>query len=332
MPNILWTGQRHCYDVHGNVIDCAGSGQDAAARGNRTFQNRFIPEPNGLVRDGATNLVWTQTANFGEFPMTWQDALDLVQAMNREGYAHYRDWRLPNRRELRSLISYGAKKPALPHSHPFEGVFLGWYWTSTTAAIAPDHAWYVHLEGGRMFYGKKDQFALVWPVRGQSVHLPRTGQTTCHDSAGRNIPCAASGGQDGALQQGEPWPNPRFTVQGPVVHDHLTGLTWLGHAQVAPTTMTWKQALDHVAGLTTAGRSWRMPTINELESLVDASAFSPALPADHPFSDVHQAYWSSTSSFFQPDWAHVLYLDKGAVGVGWKPKPEFHAWPVSDSM
>ncbi|GAU09471.1 DUF1566 domain-containing protein [Desulfoplanes formicivorans] len=328
MPHVLWTGQQLCYDASGRPIDCQGSGQDAATRGSHTFSNRFMPEGNGLVRDQATGLIWTQTANFGQFPMTWQDALNLVRTMNRDGYAHHRDWRLPNRRELRSLISYGNKNPALPASHPFEEVFLGWYWSSTTAAIAPDHAWYVHLEGGRMFYGKKDQFALTWPVCGQSINLPKTGQTLCHDSAGRNIPCTDSG-QDGALRQGLPWPHPRFTLQGDVVHDNLTGLVWLRNARAFPKTMTWEQALASVAGLTTAGRSWRLPTINELESLVDASTFSPALPAHHPFLSVQQAYWSSTSSFFEPDWAHVLYLHKGAVGVGWKPKPEFHVWPVS---
>lgn len=329
MRHVLGTGQRHCYDVHGNPVDCTGLAQDAAVWGNHLSAHRFTCAGHTLVHDHATGLTWTKTANFGQFPMTWQEALALVATMNRERYAHHRDWRLPNRRELRSLISYGDKNPALPGQHPFEQVFLGWYWTSTTAAIAPDHAWYVHLEGGRMFYGKKDQFALTWPVCGQSLVLPRTGQTRCYDSAGRIIPCSHSG-QDGALQQGVPWPKPRFTVQGELVHDHLTGLIWLKNARMFSSPMTWEQALNRVGGLTTASRSWRLPTINELESLVDASTYNPALPIHHPFKGVQQAYWSSTSSFFQPDWAHVLYLHKGAVGVGWKPKPEFHVWPVCD--
>ncbi len=285
-------------------------------------------EESGLVRDRLTRLVWTKTANFGEFPLTWTGALARVGEMNQEGYGGHHDWRLPNRRELRSLISYGSRKPALPASHPFEDVFLGWYWTSTTAAISMAHAWYVHLEGGRMFFGKKDQFALVWPVRGTSVHLPRTGQTSCYDDAGNTIECMDSG-QDGGLSRGEPWPVPRFSVRQAVVHDDLTGLTWLGDANVFEHAMTWEEALEAVADLTMADRSWRLPTINELESLVDASTCSPALPENHPFTRPRQAYWSSTSSFFEPDWAHVLYLHKGAVGVGWKPGPEFHVWPVS---
>ncbi len=61
---------------------------------------------------------------------------------------------------------------------------------------------------------------------------------------------------------------------------------------------------------------WQMPTINELESLVDASIHSPALPAEHPFSDIQQAYRSSTTSSFETDWSYVLYIVKGAVGGG----------------
>ena len=39
------------------------------------------------------------------------------------------------------------------------------------------------------------------------------------------------------------------------------------------------------------------------ESLVDCSEHSPALPPSHPFRDVREGYWSSTTSMFEPDWA-----------------------------
>ncbi len=50
-------------------------------------------------------------------------------------------------------------------------VFNGWYWTSRAAAISPAHAWYVALDGARMFYGGKDQSFM--PVRtANSVTAP----------------------------------------------------------------------------------------------------------------------------------------------------------------
>jgi len=70
--------------------------------------------------------------------------------------------------------------------------------------------------------------------------------------------------------------------------------------------------------------------INELESLVDCSMHSPALPSGHPFEDIEDAYWSSTTSMFEPDWAWALYLTKGATGVGQKRGPHFSVWAVCD--
>jgi hypothetical protein len=64
------------------------------------------------------------------------------------------------------------------------------------------------------------------------------------------------------------------------------------------------------------GTRWRLPNINELESLVDCGRHNPALPSGHPFTDVREGYWSSTTSRFEPDWAWALYLKKGAIGVG----------------
>jgi len=57
----------------------------------------------------------------------------------------YSDWHLPDRHELRSLISRQTRRPALPQDALFINVFNGWYWSSTiTAAISPAYAWYVN--------------------------------------------------------------------------------------------------------------------------------------------------------------------------------------------
>lgn len=326
----LWTGQRSCHDVAGREIPCAGSGQDAETRRGSPWPDPRFQVTGELVTDAATGLIWTRRANYGEFPMTWAEALDFVRAMNRERAFGHADWRLPNRRELRSLISLQTRKPALPERHPFADVFLGWYWSSTTAMISPAHAWYVHLEGGRMFYGGKDQSYLVWPVRGEgNGTLPVTGQRRCFDSDGEEIPCAGSG-QDAEWCRGRPWPSPRFEPQGETVLDRLTGLHWRRDADLGGRPVSWDEALSSVAELNRAaqGGRWRLPNINELESLVDCDRASPALPRPIPFTGLRDVYWSSTTSLFEPDWAWALYLEKGAIGVGQKYAPQFHVWPV----
>ncbi len=328
MEHILETGLQQCFDSDGKVVPCTGTGQDAEFMPGRQWpEPRFTLLDHDLIQDQATDLIWSGNANTFSYPLTWQEGLEAIRQMNRESWGGRDDWHLPNRRELRSLISHGARKPALPAGHPFTNIFSGWYWTSTTAAISTAYAWYVHLEGGRMFYGKKDSSYLVWPVCGTSRILPQTGQTSCYDQKGKEIACHASA-QDGALLQGVAWPSPRFVEKEHGIEDMLTGMIWRNTIHSGKMA-TWDEALATIAALNRqTEQPWRLPTINELESLVDASCHSPALPHHHPFKSVQDAYWSSTTSFFEPDWAYVLYMHKGAVGVGYKPNQDFAIWPV----
>jgi hypothetical protein len=325
--HILSTGQRLCYDVAGRPVDCAGSGQDGEFRAGPAWpEPRFEMQGDDLALDRLTGLVWPRVASVGDFPMSWAEALAAVAGMNRENAFGHADWRLPNRRELLSVVSHDHHRPALPAGHPFS-VQQTWYWTSTTSSRAPGYAWHVHMEGGRMFYGDKTRDAMVWPVRGESDLLARTGQTVCRDSVGNVVECAQTG-QDGDLLRGTPWPEPRFAVESGGVRDLLTDLLWMRSADLRG-LCTWEEALlaarEHRAG----GLDWRLPNLRELESLVDAEHHDPALPAGHPFENPQEAYWSSTSSAYSPDWAYCLYLHKGAVGVGFKAKPEFSAWFVA---
>jgi hypothetical protein len=274
-----------------------------------------MPWPSARFRAGGetaldllTGLTWPLDANPAEFPLDWQAALNFIDLMNRKKAHGFGDWRLPNRRELRSLISHQTKNPPLPEGHPFTNVFPGWYWTSTTAAVNPDFAWYVHLGGGRAFYGAKSQYYLLWPVRGEGNEAVR---------------CA--------------WPEPRFEIDedGATATDRLTNLRWRISADLTREPVVWEDALraawkfnEEDAG----GRAWRLPNINELESLVDLSRHNPALPPDHPFTGCREVYWSSTTSMYEPDWAWALYMDKGAVGVGRKEYARFHVWAVSGGL
>ncbi|MFV2005439.1 MAG: DUF1566 domain-containing protein [Gammaproteobacteria bacterium] len=326
----LCTGQQTCHDTQGQPIDCADTGQDAEyGFGIASPVPRFeIKET--LVEDRLTGLMWTQTANFAELPLSWQEALDFVQQMNIQQQSGFSDWRLPNRRELRSLLNFHSTRPALPTGHPFKDVFPGWYWTSTTAAINPAYAWYIRMDGARMFYGGKDQSYLVWPVRGKGNGiLAVTGQQECYDTAGKHIECSATG-QDGEHQFGRDWPQPRFVTHDGYIVDCLTGLHWYRNANLSAEPINWLDALSTVNKLNQQQKThhWRLPNINELESLVDCSQANPALSRPVLFDDLQDTYWSSSTSMYEPDWAWVLYLNKGATGVGQKNIPHCFVWPV----
>lgn len=129
------------------------------------------------------------------------------------------------------------------------------------------------------------------------VRLAATGQQT-----------SDTPGDDGDQQKGVPWGASRFTDNGDgTVTDTLTGLIWLQQADCLPPA-NWTAALAEAnalasgaCGLTdgSAAGQWRMPNLNELETLIDASASDPALPAASPFRGIaSQIEWTSTSYFY----------------------------------
>jgi hypothetical protein len=165
------TGQTTCWDSSGSPIDCAGTGQDGETQSGVAWPDpRFTDNLDGTVTDNLTGLIWLQNANcFGT--QVWDDALAAANTLNdgecglSDGSAEG-DWRLPNVRELDSLIDYGQLDPALPGGHPFIGVQTTSYWSGSSFAGNLSTAWFVSLDSGIVNVGSKTDFSLVWPVRG----------------------------------------------------------------------------------------------------------------------------------------------------------------------
>jgi hypothetical protein len=297
---LLKTDQTECYNGSGYLVPCKGSGQDAESSRIRDDQSARFEVHGKVVIDRATSLTWNQNASPATFPMSWAEAFAYIGRLNGSGYHGIGNWRLPSRRELFSLISHQQINPALPDGHPFTDVFAGYYWTSSTCRRLTDQAWYIHLGGGRIYRGMKHGSYILWPVMGPQQNAQ-------------------------ALSN-------RFMVESITARDRLTGRVWLRSFDEMERPLKWEKALETIASLNTqrAGgyANWRLPNIRELESLVDLNRHSPALPADHPFANVAEGYWSSTTSIYEKQYAWVLYPRDGAVGVGYKPLPEFYVWAV----
>jgi len=112
-------------------------------RGNPDYgANDFIDNGDGTITDNATGLMWAQEDSGEE--MNWEDALAWVEEMNDQNYLGYSDWRLPNAKELQSIVDY-SRSPDTTDSAAIDPVFnvtritneagqadYPFFWSSTT--------------------------------------------------------------------------------------------------------------------------------------------------------------------------------------------------------
>jgi len=115
-------------------------------------------------------LIWLKNANCFSF-VRWTQALTAANTLHSGSCgltdgSVAGDWRLPNVKELQSLIDFGQLDPALPTGHPFSGVQSLGYWSSTAAAGNPARAWAVVLFRGGVGIDTKVDLLPVLPVRG----------------------------------------------------------------------------------------------------------------------------------------------------------------------
>lgn len=167
----------------------------------------------------------------------------------------------------------------------------------------------------------------------------RTGQTQCWDSSDVPTPCVGTA-QDGEFQDGLV---ASFTDNGDgTITDTRTGLMWEklsddGSIHDKDATFTWYAAFStKIATLNSTAFAgygdWRLPNINELQSLVNYGTFAPAVHA--PFdtgcaagctvlncSCTEMGYWSSTTYQTFPTGAWGVGFETGNVVNGAKAGP-----------
>lgn len=231
--------------------------------------------------------------------------------------------------ELESLMNVEqANTGAWLNTQGFSNVQSSWggsYWSSTSNNYLPDYAYFIYMWSEDIWPDFKGNNRYAWPVRSGKIGIAglwETGQTTCYDDAGNVVACAGTG-QDGEIQAGVAWPNPRFTDNSDeTVNDNLTGLMWTKNANLPGTNKTWQEALDYVNGMNSGTypnfgyTDWSLPNKKELRSLTDYSRSSSALPLNHPFLNVQmKQYWSSTSDANSPGFAWPVNMTVMLGGI-----------------
>ena len=165
------TGQTECWGSSGTPISCAGTGQDGEYQSGASVDPRFTDNGDGTVTDNLTGLIWLQYAGCGPKGQ-WGAALNFANQLS-DGSCGLSDgsvagdWRLPNIREIQSLINFGANGPALPSGHPFQVVQLtDFYWSSTTHQGNPMAAWVlIFTDGTSAPLHKTQGVGFSWAVR-----------------------------------------------------------------------------------------------------------------------------------------------------------------------
>jgi hypothetical protein len=263
----------------------------------------YTDNGDGTVTDNNTGLMWEKKSDDGGLHATvdtvW-DWLDDVNAEGGTGFAGYDDWRLPNAKELESLVHYENPSPTVArafNNHCVAGVTVltgsctadKGYWSSTTWARSTSRAWYVSfwdLDGG-LSVGVKDAGYRVRAVRGGLSGpgaFPATGQITPYPADKNDgIPGAVAVPDDGTIRAGAPL---SFTVNGDgTITDDNTGLVWEKKSDdgdflhdkdniywwsgnsAEETIWDW---LEDLNSATFAGyKDWRIPNVRELLSIAD---------------------------------------------------------------
>ncbi|CAA6676462.1 MULTISPECIES: DUF1566 domain-containing protein [unclassified Lentimonas] len=163
-------------------------------RGNPAYgTNNFADNGDGTVTDHATGLMWAQ-ADDGS-GMDWSDALSYAEASE---LAEHSDWRLPNTKELQSLLDY-TRSPSTTASAAIDPVFSAtqitnmagdadypWYWTGTTHLTYTDDA----SAGSYVCFGRgtgtMDEGVTIIDVHGAGCQRsdPKTGDAADYPSSG----------------------------------------------------------------------------------------------------------------------------------------------------
>ena len=135
-----------------------------------TPASRFLKHGNGTVTDTVSGLMWAQCAEglsgsactVGEAAnFTWEEALIRARDSVLAGYT---DWRLPNLKELFSMVEERCVDPAI-NLAVFPNTPASYFWSASPSADSSNFTWIVGFMNGGADYRSRYHYSQVRLVR-----------------------------------------------------------------------------------------------------------------------------------------------------------------------
>jgi hypothetical protein len=229
-------------------------------KGDGLDPDEFTVSADGLmVTDAITGLIWQRDGS------GTRSECDGVYCSWSEANAYcaglvlggVSGWRLPGRHELLTIVEVNVQGLSID-SAAFPDTPADTFWTSSAYGDPSDYAWYVYF-GSNVGYLRVGNASRVRCVRPAAA-------LRCH-------------------------PKSRFVVlDGGLVRDTLTGLVW--QQQTSTTKLSLSDATEYCS---TVGTGFRMPTLKELDSIVDLTVTSGAIINQAVFPNTPaEGFWTSS--------------------------------------
>lgn len=185
-------------------------------------------------------------------------------------------WRLPTRLELVSLVDFTVPAPGPTINQAFAGTPSTVFWTSSPDPGDSSSALGVFFDTG---YADYDD-------------VSDSGEVRCVSSVATRPRCYAS----------------RYQVDGAVVHDMATGLTWQGGVSAEP--HAWSDAKAYCSGL---NGGWRLPSVAELQTIVEEGSSPSAIDLRAFPATPGAVFWTSSPVAGQPMYAWGVDFSDGVL-------------------
>ncbi|MBM5782249.1 MAG: DUF1566 domain-containing protein [Pelagibacterales bacterium] len=279
------TNQGTCFNDY-SVISCPKEGGDFYGQDGNYFgaTTSYKNNKDGTVSDLVTGLTWQKAHNAQR--KSYYSAKQYCESLDLGGH---KDWRLPTIKELFSIADFrGAQgKNYFLNSNyfdlkePEQSILSNDPYSSTHSVGMMGQTWSSTVYSGKHF--GRDGVEAFFFFNFLDGHIKQAPSSNNFSLFYRCV-------------RGNIWGENKFVDNSDgTVTDNLTSLQW--QQKDDGKTRDWKNALSYCQNLDLAGyKDWRLPSVKELQTIVDYTKNSPALNTNYiKLTNSKAWFWSSTT-------------------------------------